>query len=184
MTAQQYQQLYRRGDTAQRRQNALNREQGQEFERMIGLSCDYYNATGAAEIEKTPEPMVPTKSLGQGKFMAHYEKKAQPDYGGTLAGGRAVHFEAKSTRTDRLYRNKVNEEQTRKLNSHTKLGAVTFVIVAFDLQYFYRVPWAVWRDMKQHFGRQYVKPEDLDAYRLHITPDGMLMFLEGLEDVA
>ena len=57
-----------------------NKAAGEEWERILEVSCQHYRLTGEAEIEKTPEPM---KQLGpkdrQGKFTACYTKKAQPD---------------------------------------------------------------------------------------------------------
>ena len=60
---------------------------GEFWENMIEAACRHYRLTGKAEITKTPEPMHPIRSLGQGKFIANYVKMAQPDYKGTLAGG-------------------------------------------------------------------------------------------------
>ena len=95
---------------------------GEYWENMIEAACQHYRLKGIAEITKTPEPMRPIKSLGQGKFIAHYEKMAQPDYKGTLAGGKAVVFEAKHTDSDRLQQNVISSEQEKQLDRHMKLG--------------------------------------------------------------
>ena len=79
-----------------------NRAEGKTFEGLIEQSLHYYNASGAAAIHKMPEPMNPTKSLGGGKFVAFFAKKAMADYRGTLQGGRAIVFEAKHTVNDRM----------------------------------------------------------------------------------
>lgn len=84
-------------DPMKQYQGAVSRAQGKHFEEYIDLSLHYYEQRGEAVVEKTPEPMRPTKDLGNGKFIAYYEKAAQPDYKGTLKGGRAVVFEAKYT---------------------------------------------------------------------------------------
>lgn len=68
----------------------IAKARGAQFEQRLGESFAYYAQRGYAIIEKTPEPMHPTKSLGNGKFIAYYEKQAQPDYKGTVKGGRAV----------------------------------------------------------------------------------------------
>lgn len=63
---------------------------GGYFENIISASCDYYLSRGLAKIEKTPEPMKPLGAKNRkGQFLACYTKQAQPDYGGTLKGGRA-----------------------------------------------------------------------------------------------
>ena len=62
---------------------------GGYFENIISASCDYYLSRGLAKIEKTPEPMKPLGAKNRkGQFLACYTKQAQPDYGGTLKGGR------------------------------------------------------------------------------------------------
>lgn len=157
-------------------QGARNRAAGLHFEAMIEAACEYYRQNDVAEIEKTPEPMQPTKDLGGGKFVAHYAKKAQPDFKGTLAGGRSVAFEAKHTEKDRMLQSVVNEEQEKRLNRHEKMGAVCFVLVSFDFRLFFRVPWKVWRTMKESYGRKYITPEDVMPYRLKYI-NGVLDFL-------
>ena len=89
-------------DPMKQYQGAVSRAQGKHFEEYIDLSLRYYEQRGEAVVEKTPEPMRPTKDLGNGKFIAYYEKAAQPDYKGTLKGGRAVVFEAKYTHSAQM----------------------------------------------------------------------------------
>ena len=76
---------------------------GGYFENIISASCDYYLSRGLAKIEKTPEPMKPLGAKNRkGQFLACYTKQAQPDYGGTLKGGRSIYFEAKHTDDERI----------------------------------------------------------------------------------
>lgn len=49
---------------------AVARAQGKRFESYIDASLKYYQQQGLAIVEKTPEPMRPTKDLGNGKFIA------------------------------------------------------------------------------------------------------------------
>lgn len=149
---------------------------GEYWEKMLEASCQHYRLEGKAEITKTPEPMRPIKSLGNGKFVAHYEKMAQPDYKGTLAGGRAVVFEAKHTDSDRLQQSVISSEQEKQLNRHAKLGAECFVMVSFGFEQFFKIPWEVFRDMKAHYGRKYITPEDVQEYKVRYL-GGVLQFL-------
>lgn len=154
-----------------------SRAAGQFWEEMIEATCRYYSDKGIAEIEKTPEPTRPLgKPDAKGRFLACFTKHAQPDYKGTLAGGKAVVFEAKHTDDDRMERKVISEEQEKRLNRHESLGAECFVMVSFRFQRYYRVPWAVFRDMKQHFGRKYITPEDLQQYEVRYM-GGVLRFL-------
>ena len=103
-------------------QGAVSRAQGAQFEQAIAGACDLYREKGMADIEKTPEPMRPIKRLAEGRFVAIFEKQAQPDYKGTLAGGQAVMFEAKSTATDRITQDRVTEDQAERLTRCAKLA--------------------------------------------------------------
>lgn len=94
-------------------QGAVSRAQGTQFEKAIADACDLYREKEMADIEKTPEPMRPIKRLEGGRFVAIFEKQAQPDYKGTLAGGQAVMFEAKSTATDRITQDRVTRRSGR-----------------------------------------------------------------------
>lgn len=153
---------------------------GSYFEAMISGSCDYYLDQGLAKIEKTPEPMKPLGPKNyKGQFLACYTKQAQPDYKGTLKGGRAVVFEAKHTDDDRIEYNRLTKEQRDDLEAHHKLGAVAFVLVSFSLCDFYRVPWPVWRDMAETYGRKYVKQVELAPYEVPATA-GYIKFLHGI----
>lgn len=154
-----------------------NKAAGEEWERILEASCQHYRLTGEAEIEKTPEPM---KQLGsknrQGKFTACYTKKAQPDYKGTLKGGRSVVFEAKHTASDRLLQSAVTDDQEKRLNRHMALGAECFVMVSFGFREFFKVPWETFRAMKEHYGRKYITPGDVQEYKVKYI-GGVLHFL-------
>ena len=150
---------------------------GEFWERIIDASCEHYRQEGVAEIEKTPEPLRPIKPLGEGKFIACFRKMAQPDYKGTLKGGRAIVFEAKHTDSDKLLRNIISAEQEKRLNMHLKLGAECFVMISFGFEKFFKVPWAVFRDMKKKYGLKYVTADDIKEYEVKYI-GGRLLFLE------
>ena len=159
-------------------QGHRNRAAGELWENIINASCEYYSSIGKAEIEKTPEPMKPIQPIGEGKFIARFEKRAQPDYKGTLAGGRAIVLEAKHTDADRLKKEAVTGEQEKRLNKHELLGAECFVLVSFGFHQFFKIPWASYKSMKEIFGRKYIKPDDLDLqkYKIYYI-GGVLRFL-------
>ena len=64
----------------------------------------------------------------------------------------------------------------------TLLGGVAFVLCSFGANAYYRVPWLVWCDMKNLFGRKYVTQDDLKAYRVRFAAPGVLLFLEGMNN--
>ena len=111
--------------------------------------------------------------------MACYTKQAQPDYGGTMKGGRSIYFEAKHTDDDHIEQRRLTAEQADDLEAHHKLGAITFVLVSFGLRAFYRVPWPVWRDMAETYGRKYIRQEELKPYEVPAVA-GYIKLLENL----
>ena len=157
-----------------------SRIMGDHFENMITASLRWYEDKGVACIEKTPEPMKPLRAPNrQGQFLACYVKAGQPDFKGTLTGGRSVVFEAKHTDSDRIEYGRLTDEQVEKLSTHHKLGAAAFVLVSFGLQDFYRIPWEVWRDMKAIYGRKHIKQPELEPDRVQYIA-GVLKLLEGI----
>lgn len=157
---------------------AQNKAAGRCFEQFILAACSYYRENGIADIDKTPEPIKQlTGKDKRGQFKACYEKRAQPDFKGTLKGGRSVAFEAKYTSTDRMSQSVVLPQQEESLNSHEALGATCFVLVGFGLDNCFRIPWAAWKNMKGLYGRKYITPEDVPEFRVKRGVYGILNFL-------
>ncbi len=158
-----------------------SRAVGAHFESMIEASLLWYEGKGVAEIEKTPEP---TKPLGRpnkrGQFLACFTKASQPDFKGTLNGGRSVVFEAKHTSTDRIDYARVTKEQRDRLERHHNLGAAVFVLVSFGLRDFYRIPWSVWSGMADIYGRKHMRQRECEPYRVQYIA-GVLKLLEGAD---
>ena len=159
-------------------QGAVSRAQGAQFEQAIAGACDIYREKSMADIEKTPEPMRPIKSLGGGRFIAFFEKQAQPDYKGTLAGGQAVVFEAKTTSTDRITQDRVTGEQAERLERCYQMGGLAFVLCQFASGQVYKLPWSIWENMQEHFGVKYITEDSAAPYRCRLTPRGEPLFLE------
>lgn len=159
------------------RQSRIN---GEQFENLIDASLTWYADKGVCCIEKTPEPMKPLgKPNRRGQFLACYTKAAQPDFKGTLTGGRSVVFEAKHTDSDRIEYRAVTDDQNKRLEHHYKLGAAAFVLVSFGLQDFYRIPWAVWEHMQDIYGHKHMKQTECEPYRVQYIA-GVIKLLEGI----
>ena len=165
----------------QRSQRGLqSKRAGEYFENLIAASLNWYKDKGVGFIEKTPEPMRPLRPPNrQGQFLACYTKAGQPDFKGTLTGGRAVVFEAKHTDSDRIEHGRLTQEQINSLTEHHRLGAAAFIMVSFELQDFYRVPWETWRDMKSIYGHKHMTQTELEPFRVKYVA-GVLKLLEGL----
>ena len=126
-------------------------------------------------LKKTPEPMKVLRQLEDGKFVACFAKKAQPDFQGTLSSGRAVMFEAKSTRTGKIEQSAVTKEQADFLDEHLKMNALCFVVVSYGDVYA-AVPWSDWKRMKEMFGHKYMTREESQKYRIRFNRNGILDF--------
>lgn len=165
----------------QQYQNAVNNAQGHFFEGYIKAACTFYSERERAEVDKTPEPFRVLEKSRDGVFKGRFTAHAQPDFQGTLAGGRSIVFEAKYTTTDRMKRDVLTEEQQKVLERHANRGAITAVCAGIDDKFFF-VPWEIWRDMKQHFGRKYVTAADVEAFRVKFN--GTVMFLDYIHEIA
>lgn len=158
-------------------QNKVNNAQGHIFEDYIKTACLIYHEQGLAEIDKTPEAFRVKKKHPDGTFTGWFTAPAQPDYQGTLDGGRSIVFEAKYTTTDRMKRGVLTDEQMNALEYHSQRGALSAVCIGIQNNFFF-IPWEIWRDMKQHFGRKYVTAADVKQYRVRFT--GPVMFLDHI----
>lgn len=153
---------------------------GSLFEQIIDHTCLWYAEQGIAVIEKTPEPMRPiSKPNRAGQFQACYIKQAQPDYKGSLQGGRTIVMEAKHTDHTRIAFDRVSGEQQRQLEAYHNMGAIAVVLVSFGMQHFFCIPWTVWRDMKEHFGRKYIRAEDVPGFHVPVQ-GGRLDFVSAI----
>lgn len=159
---------------------------GQYFEDLISMSCQCYEDEGIAKIEKQSEPLEPIGvqkdrygRVRQGFFIAVYKAKSGVDYKGTLKGGRTVCFEAKHTDTGIMQRTRLADHQIEYLRKYESLGALCFVLLSYDLQSFYAIPFKEWDEMKLNFGKVSLREKDIAKYKIK-TMGKRIMFLEGL----
>lgn len=163
----------------QEHKNRLSNARGQQFEEEILAACQFYMENGIAVIHKTPEPFKVMKKLPDGMFTGRFTKHAQPDFQGTLKGGRSIVFEAKQTGKDRILRRVLTQTQMDQLEEHDKLGALCGVCINIRNSYFF-IPWSVWRNMKQMYGRLYITEEDVKEYQ--VPYNGTIKFLANIEE--
>lgn len=177
MTAEEYRALIdenRNADGEQVLRNKKSSARGRAFESLLMRGCNYYRQNGVAIINKVNEPYIVTKKNGN-KFMGRFTGRAEPDFKGVLRGGRAIAFEAKSTQKSRIQRNAVTDTQMEWLREQKKMGAVVFVAVNIQDK-FYSIPFDVWDDMKNIYGKKFLMSEDIAGYE--VKYDGAVRFLE------
>lgn len=159
-----------------RYQGAVSRSQGLLHEKMIEAGCQYYRQTGRAYVVKEPESFrVLKKDKRTGRAAIQFVKHAQPDFHGTIKGGRSIVFEAKYTSGDKIKQDVITPEQAASLTMQEKLGAAAFVCAGVGGKVF-MVPWALFGDMKKYFGRKYATPEDLANFEVKF--DMAIKFLD------
>ena len=147
-------------------QGKVNRELGKVFEEQVETICKIYEMNKLARIEKTPEPMKILKHIEDGRFETVFEKSAQPDFKGTVKGGRSVVFDAKFTESDRIRYQALSDYQRETLLKYNELGAMAFVLVGFSNGRIYRIDINDWNNMKENFGRFYIKQKELEDLNL------------------
>lgn len=154
--------------------NRSNNDRGKLFERLIDQACWNYRVKEIAIVEKTPEPFSVKKKNKDGTFTGYFIGNAQPDYKGTIVGGRSIVFEAKVTSMDRISQNVVTNFQASCLEMHEQLGAVVGVCCMINKTVAF-VPWSIWKDMKSIYGRKYILEKELREFQVP-TP-GYIDFL-------
>jgi recombination protein U len=137
------------------------KQNGQRFESMIDSLLEGYKLAGLCVIEKTPEPMRIIRPLTAGQYISCFTKAAQPDYKGTLKGGRTIVFDAKHTDSTSIYQGALTGEQAQTLEAYHRMGALAGVFVEFGSGRISFFQWAVWRSMEKLLGRKSI-PEQSD----------------------
>ena len=143
--------------------NKAARAEGRAFEEAIIRACAVYKANGTAMISKVPEARrVVGRTGGRSSMMICVNAaKADPDFMGSVApDGKCIVFDAKHTNKDRIPYNALTDHQREILDAHYACGADCYVCVSFGSDAYYLIPYSIWRNMKDVFGRQYILPDD------------------------
>ena len=165
---------------ARRYRAAMSNGRGRLHEQMILAACRAYHDQGRANIIKVHEPFrVLKKNRAQGIATVRFTARAQPDFIGCLPSGEMIAFEAKHTDTDRLQFKAVTPTQAQALQDFHKMGAFATVCAGIGDQYF-MIPWSVFAGIKTIFGKQYIRAEDVQKYRVKF--DGVVWFLDYMEN--
>lgn len=138
---------------------------GKNFEKFVAMGCDYYKREGLADISKIDEPFRVIKLKNAGRFEGQFIRNANPDFEGTVRGGRSICFECKYTSKDRIQQSVITEKQEEVLDSKYRLGGIAGVCCGIGNRYFF-VPWEVWTNMRLYFGKKSATVEDLKEYEV------------------
>lgn len=149
---------------------------GARFELIIEHACSVYAHRGIAMIEKTPEPLKMIRAGRGNEVIAVFEKKAQPDFQGTLQGGKSIVFEAKHTNDNNIKFDRITPTQHKYLTKHELLGASVYIIISFNFKRFFLVPYYHWVCLGESLNKKSVNGQDLKKYEIDLER-GFLDFL-------
>lgn len=155
-------------EQAKARQRYRNRQSngfGKNFERFVTMACDFYKREGLADISKVDEPFRVIRLLKNGKFEGRFIRKANPDFEGTVRGGRSICFECKYTSKDKILQSVITKKQAEVLDRKYRLGGLVGVCCGIGNRYFY-VPWEIWSDMEGIWGKKSVTASNLRKYEV------------------
>ena len=161
--------------------NRKSRAEGRTFEEALERGCSFYYDKGKAFIVKVPENRkVIGRTGGRTSMMLCVNaQKAQPDFVGTLEGGRSIVFEAKHTDKGKMDYIKVTDYQREQLRKHQQFGAECYVAIGFsadfdesgakyanlfdfgnDTEAVFFVPFNVWENMTKLVGHKWFSLND------------------------
>lgn len=183
MSAKEYRELILKEDNKKPKyqlRGKVNHDLGKNFEERIESICETYEINNLAKIEKTPEPMKILKHIENGHFESIFTKSAQPDFKGTKKGGKTIVFDAKFTELDKINYAVLSDYQRETLLKYKILGAEAFVLVGFISGNIYKIDIDIWNNMKEQFGRKYIREEELKElnFKANLDKNGVINFLE------
>ncbi|MFB5193161.1 Holliday junction resolvase RecU [Alicyclobacillus fastidiosus] len=103
---------------------------GMALENLIETTNQTYLNRGWAVVHKRPTPVKILRTIGTSIVSAHLEAPSTVDFNGVYQG-RAIEFEAKSTKEDRFPLKNIHDHQVEHLRMCNKVGAITFCIIEF-----------------------------------------------------
>lgn len=117
---------------------------GATLETFIQYANQSYRREGIAFIQKQNTGFIPLRD-GYGKvYSVKVDKKATFDFMGRYKGY-PIAIEAKNTNTDSIRFDAVQPNQADDLDAFTsEAGTIGLVLVSFNLNRFFAVPWAFW----------------------------------------
>ena len=140
------------------------------------MGCDFYKRKGLADIARIDESFRVLKVKQAGRFEGRFTRNANPDFEGTLSGGMSICFECKYTSKESIRQSVITKYQVEVLDRKYRLGGVVGVLCGIQERYFL-VPWKVWREMQEIFGKKSVNADDLKEYEVYFNNG--IRFLDG-----
>lgn len=117
---------------------------GSALEQYVKYANQRYRQKGLAFIEKQNTEFIPIRN-GRGQVVTvKVEHKATFDFMGRYKNY-PIAIEVKNTNSDTIRWDAVQPNQARDLDDFSSQpGTIALVLVSFNLEHFYAVPWAFW----------------------------------------
>lgn len=117
---------------------------GSALEQFIIFSAQRYQAAGEAFIQKVPTEFIPLRNAIGQICTVKVEHQATVDFLGRYKA-HPIAIEAKNTNSGTMRFDAVQPNQARDMDAFTaEPGTIGLVLVSFNLEKFYTVPWAFW----------------------------------------
>ena len=118
---------------------------GQTLEEFLTFSNNSYRRTGVAVVWKVPTSFKPVRNAYGQVVNCKVDGKSCVDYLGRV-GSTPLAMEAKETKSDSIRFDAVQDHQADFLTDYQGQGeAISLVVVSFNLNTFYAVPWPFWK---------------------------------------
>lgn len=144
---------------------------GQSFENHLNYANKLYTRRNIALVNKRPTPIKVLKSKGVHILKAVWESKSTVDYDGVYRG-KAIYFEAKSTKGKRFDLSNIQVHQMEYLQAAEEQGAICFLLIELrDYGQIFFVPYSIIKHYvfhAAHGGRKSMPKEDFDIYAYEV----------------
>jgi len=117
---------------------------GRNLEELITYANVRYRKQKIAVIDKVPTEWIPQRGKSGKIVGAKVTKKAIVDFTGHYQGY-PIAFDAKHTREHSIRWDELQPHQAEFLSDWELTGGKSFILVSFNMQYFFMVPWSFWK---------------------------------------
>lgn len=124
--------------------NSSYANRGSAFEDFIRIANGQYARKQIAIIEKLPTEFIPLRDRSGKICSAKVEHKSKVDFIGRYRQY-PIAIEAKNTNDNSIRFDRVEPHQAAYMDAFTaQPGTIGLVLVSFNLQHFFAIPWAFW----------------------------------------
>lgn len=121
---------------------------GRDLEEFLSYANMRYRHEGEAIVWKVPTAFLPIRNRKGQVVSCKVEGKSCVDYLGRV-GNRPLAMEAKRTKGKSIRWDEVQDHQAAFLDDFTdKNAGIGLVVISFDLNSFYAIPWAFWSEAR------------------------------------